>query len=99
MFSSFADHVTTAGKGLNCYTVSVAQPIIAFVDMLDCAQEVFAVLVVFKDKFLFITARRDVIHRTGVFYAKWSCHKARIALLEIIVNGKDLTLYAPKTVR
>lgn len=45
---------------------------IAFIDMLEYIQEICSVLVVFKDGFLCITARLDVIHLAGVFYAKRS---------------------------
>jgi hypothetical protein len=37
--------------------VGVAQPVITLVDMLKCIEEILAVLIVFEDRFLFVTAR------------------------------------------
>lgn len=72
-------------------TVSMAKPMIAFVDMPECVQKAYAVLDVFKDGFFCITARRDVIHCAWAFYAKRSYHKGSVALSDRIVNDKDLS--------
>jgi hypothetical protein len=72
-------------------TVSVTQPMMAFVGMLECVQKAYAVLVVFKDGLLYITARRDVIYCVWVFYAKRSYHIGSVALSNKIVNDNDLS--------
>jgi hypothetical protein len=54
--------------------IGVAQPVITLVDMLECIEEVLAVLVVFEDGLLFVAARSDVIHGAGVFDAKGTGH-------------------------
>lgn len=50
--------------------VGMAEPVIPLIDMLEGVQEVDAVLVVFENGLLFITAGGDVIDGTGVFYAE-----------------------------
>jgi hypothetical protein len=55
--------------------VGVAQPIIAFVDVLKGVEEILAVLVVFEDGLLFVAARGYMIYGAGVFYAKGAGHR------------------------
>jgi hypothetical protein len=74
------------------HAVGVTEPIIAFIDMLERVQEVDAVMVVFENGFLFITARGDVVDGTGVFYAKGAGHKRNLAKNKENVKLKDLTL-------
>ena len=73
----------------------MANPIVPFVDVLEGVQEVIAVLVVLKDGLLFIAARRDVIHRAGVFYAEGTGHERRISEETEKVKPQDLTLRVP----
>ena len=74
--------------------VGVAEPIIAFVNMLEGVQEVQAVSVILEDWLLLIAAGRHVIDCAGVFDAERTGHKATIA--DKRRNGKkvDLTLLA-----
>jgi len=72
--------------------VSMTEPVIPFIDMLERVQEVDAVLVVFENSLLFIAAGGDVIDGTGVFYAKGAGHKGNLANNEENVKLKDLTL-------
>ena len=60
--------------------------------MLEGIEKIDTVLVILKDGLLFIAARRDVIHRAGVFYAEGTGHGLKIARAPEIVNSKDLTL-------
>ena len=57
------------------HTIGMTEPIIAFIDMLECVQEVHPVLFVFENGLLFIAAGCDVIDGTGVFYAEGAGHK------------------------
>ena len=50
--------------------VSVADPVVSFNDVLEGAQKVLAVSIVFKDGFLFVTARRHMINGARIFYAE-----------------------------
>ena len=72
--------------------VGVADPIVAFVDVLEGVQEVLAVLVVFKYGLLFISPRGHMIDCAGVFYAERTCHGATIAEKMANCKEKDLTL-------
>ena len=59
--------------------VCMADPVVAFFDMLKGVQKVGAILVALEDGFLFITARGDVIDSAGVFYAERTGHEARLS--------------------
>jgi hypothetical protein len=59
--------------------VSVAQPVIAFVDVSKDPQKGLPVLVIFKDGFLFIPAGRDVIDGAGIFYAEGTRHSVSLS--------------------
>ena len=72
--------------------VGVAKPIISLINVLKGVEEVFTILVVFKDRFFFITTGGDVINGTGVFYAERSSHYANESRKRGNVNTKDLTL-------
>jgi hypothetical protein len=60
-------------------TVGVANPIVAFINVLESVKEVLAVLVILEDRFLLIAARSYMIDCAGVFYAKWADHDERVA--------------------
>jgi len=74
------------------HAVGVANPIVSLINVLECVQEVDAVLVVFENGLLFIAARGDVIDSTGVFYAEGAGHEGNLANNKEYVKLKDLTL-------
>jgi hypothetical protein len=74
------------------HAVGVANPIVSLINVLECVQEVDAVLVVFENGLLFIAARGDVIVSTGVFYAEGAGHEGKLANSKENVKLKDLTL-------
>jgi hypothetical protein len=74
------------------HAVGVANPIVSLINVLECVQEVDAVLVVFENGLLFIAARGDVIDSTGVFYAEGAGHEGNLANNKENVKLKDLTL-------
>jgi hypothetical protein len=74
------------------HAVGMANPIVSFINVLECVQEVDAVLVVFEDGILFIAAGSDVIDSTGIFYAEGAGHAANLANNRGNVKLKDLTL-------
>ena len=59
--------------------VGVTDPVIAFVDVMKCSEEILAVLVVLVHGFLFIAAGRYVIHGARVLNAKGTSHGPTIA--------------------
>jgi hypothetical protein len=73
--------------------VSVADPIAAFIDVLEGVQEVDPVLVAFEDGLSLITAGGDVVNCTGIFYAERTSHSDnKVSEMTANVNSKDLTL-------
>ena len=60
-------------------TVGVADPIVAFIDVLKGVQEVNTILVVFEDGLFLIAAGGDVINSAGIFYAKGTGHAGTLA--------------------
>jgi hypothetical protein len=72
--------------------VSMTEPVIPLIDVLEGVQEVDAVLIIFENVLLLITAGGDVINGTGVFYAEGAGHAATIAEKRENVKIKDLTL-------
>jgi len=64
----------------------VTEPIIAFIDMLECVQEAGAIPVVFEDGLLFIAAGCDVIDGTGVFYAEGAGQSGNLQRISRISN-------------
>ena len=77
-------------------TVSMADPVISFDDMLESIEKSFPVMVILKNGLLLITARGYMIDRTGIFYAKRARHAATIAEVYAICNKRDLTLKTPE---
>jgi hypothetical protein len=73
-------------------TIGVAYPVVALIDVLNGVQEVLAVLIVFEDGLLFISAGGYVIDGAGIFDAEGSRHGATIAQKRAICKEKDLTL-------
>jgi len=73
--------------------VGVADPIAAFIDMLEGVQEVDPVLVAFEDGLSLITAGGDVVNCAGIFYTEWTGHNdTKVSEKMANVNSKDLTL-------
>jgi ATP-dependent protease HslVU (ClpYQ) peptidase subunit len=73
--------------------VGVADPIVAFIGVLEGIEEVQAVLLVLENGFLLVPARRDVVDSTGVFYAEGTGHNvAIVSRKEAIVKLQDVTL-------
>ena len=73
--------------------VGVADPVIAFVDVLEGVQEVDPVLVALENGLSLIATGSDVVDCTGIFYAKRTSHnELRVAVEMDNVNSKDLTL-------
>jgi len=78
-------------------TIGVADPVISLVDVLEGVQEVDPVLVALEDGLSFVAPGGEVVDCTGVFYAKRAGHNGRtVALDEVNVNSKDLTLRGSK---
>jgi predicted ribosome-associated RNA-binding protein Tma20 len=61
------------------HAVGMAEPVIPLINMLESVQEVDAVLVVFENGLLFISAGGDVIDGTGVFYAERAGNEGNLA--------------------
>ena len=59
--------------------VSVAEPVIAFIDVSKDPQKGLPVLVIFKDGFLFIPAGSDVIYGARIFYAERTRHNVSLS--------------------
>jgi len=73
--------------------VSVADPVVPFVDVLKGIEEVQAVLVVFEDGFFLVPARGDVVDSTGIFDSERAGHIDKTLSQNIaIVNLQDVTL-------
>jgi hypothetical protein len=77
--------------------VGVADPVVAFVDVLEGVQEVLAVLVVLEDGLFLVPPGGNVINCAGIFYAEGAGHERRITEKTIIVKPQDLTLRFPLT--
>ena len=74
--------------------VGVADPVISRVDVLEGVQEINPVLVALEDGFSIVAPGGDVVDSAGVLYAKRAGHNGKtVALKEVNVNSKDLTLY------
>jgi hypothetical protein len=59
--------------------VGVANPIVAFINVLESIQEVLAVLVILKDRLLFVPAGGYMIDCAGIFYAERAGHDETLA--------------------
>ena len=73
--------------------VSVADPVVTFVSVLEGIEEVQAVLLVLENGLLLVPAGCDVVNSTGIFYAKGTGHiVATVSQNIVIVNLQDVTL-------
>jgi predicted transcriptional regulator len=72
-------------------TVSMANPVVAFIHALKSIEKGASVLLVFENGFLFVPAGRDVINCARVFYAQRTGHKTNVAESSRNVNKIDLT--------
>lgn len=59
--------------------ISMAEPVIALVDVGKDFEKCLAVLVVLENRFFVIAAVGDVVYRAGVFYAERSGHEGSLA--------------------
>jgi hypothetical protein len=72
--------------------VGVADPIVAFVDVLEGVQKVLSIDVILENGFLLVSTGGDMIDCTGVFYAEGTSHGGTIAENQQDGNKVDLTL-------
>jgi hypothetical protein len=70
----------------------MADPVVAFVDVLEGIEEVQAINVIFEDRFLLVASGGDMIDCTGIFDAEGTRHGQRLAKKRAFVNSQDLTL-------
>jgi hypothetical protein len=54
--------------------ITVAQPMVALIDVREDFEKCLAVLIVFEYGFFIVAPVGDVIHGAGVFDAKRACH-------------------------
>jgi hypothetical protein len=73
--------------------VGVADPVVAFVGVLECIEKVQSVLLILENGLLLVPAGCDVVNGSGVFYTEGTCHNvATISQNKAIVNLQDVTL-------
>ena len=72
--------------------VSMTEPVIPLIDVLERVQEVDAVLVALEDGLSFVAPGGNVVDCTGVFYAEGAGHEGNLANNKENVKLKDLTL-------
>ena len=72
--------------------VGVADPVVAFIDVLEGVQEVLAVRVILEYRLLLVPAGGHMIDCAGVFDAKWTGHGSTIAENRRNDKKVDLTL-------
>jgi len=73
--------------------VGVADPVVAFIGVLERIEEVQAVLLVPEDRLLLVPAGCDVVNSTGIFYAEGTGHNvAKVSQDKAIVKLQDVTL-------
>jgi hypothetical protein len=73
--------------------VGVADPVVAFIGVLEGIEEVQAVLLVLENRLLLVPARCDVVDSTGIFYAEGTGHNdAIVSRNKAIVKIQDVTL-------
>ena len=73
--------------------VGVADPVVAFVGVLESIEEVQAVLLVLEDGLLLVPAGCNVVDSTGIFYAEGTGHNvATVSWNKAIVKLQDVTL-------
>jgi len=73
-------------------TVSMADPVISLDDVLKCIEKCFPVMVIFKNRLLFVTTGSHMVDSSRVFYAKRARHMSTIAEIIDLCNKRDLTL-------
>ena len=66
--------------------IGVTEPVIAFIDEGEDFKKYLSILVVFEYGFFVVAPIGDVIHRSRVFYAKWTGHDGRIS--EVLTKVK-----------
>jgi hypothetical protein len=59
-------------------TIGMANPVVAFIDQGKDFEKSLAILVVFEYVFFIVAPIGDVIHRSGVFYAKGTGHEGSL---------------------
>ena len=59
--------------------IGMADPVVAFVDMLERPEKVLTVLIVLEDGLLLVAAGGHMVDSAGVFDAKRAGHRANIA--------------------
>jgi hypothetical protein len=72
-------------------TVSVADPVVLFVDVLEGVQEDLAVCIALEYRPFLVSTRSDMINCAGIFYAERAGHAATTAEEIGNVNPQDLT--------
>jgi hypothetical protein len=60
-------------------TVSMTNPVISFIDVLESVKDVQTIMVVLEDGLLLIATGGDMIDSAGIFYSKWTGHSRNIA--------------------
>jgi len=76
-------------------TIGVADPVVAFADVLEGVQEVLAIGLRLENGLLLVPAGGDMIDSASVFNAEGSRHRERIAKNKRNVKSQDLTLSVP----
>ena len=71
--------------------ISVADPMITFIDAMKGGKEGVVVLIIPVNRFLIISPAGNMIDGAGVFYAKRTCHVGNIPWHAPYVKTKDLT--------
>jgi hypothetical protein len=72
--------------------VCVADPVVSFVDVLDCVQKVLTVRVILEYRLLLVPAGGHMINCAGIFYAEGAGHGGTITEESAKCKEKDLTL-------
>ena len=73
--------------------VGMADPIVAFVDVLEGVQKVQTVSVIFENGLFLVAARCNMVDCAGVFDTEGTRHKRRISKNKANVKPQDLTLW------
>jgi len=55
-------------------TVSVANPVVTLINVLNGIEEVITILIVFEYRLLLVATGSNVIYGTGIFYAEGTGH-------------------------
>ena len=72
--------------------ISVADPVIPFVDVLKGVEERFPIVVVLENRLLLVASGGHMVDSAGIFDAEGAGHRARIAEKVVNCNKRDLTL-------